>query len=442
MQRSWSRIFALALGIPMLLAMLAACGSGTTGSGTTGTSSAGSTTIKIATELPVSGKDTSSGKPAENGAHFAVDEAVKNKTIPGYNLVFDPKDDVGPSGSHDPAVGQKNVTDLIGDALVAGIVGPFNSNVAKSVMPVANQAPIALISPSNTNQCLTQSSAAVGCDGANNLIPSLRPTGKVTYFRIATTDDHQSTVAADFLFKQKHLTKVYVIDDTEVYGLGIANGFEKEWKSLGGTELGRKSVPSSTNSYVSLLTQVAATHPDVIFFGGTSSTGGIQIRKQMGQVPALQNVAYAGGDGIQTNDFPTTIGSGGGPSYSTVAAVNADSIPSAKSFIDSYKTTYGAAAYGAYSAGGYDCAKILINAIKKVVIDEKISTPKDASDTTQAKVFRQAVIDAIQGTDYTGVTGHHTFDSNGDTTNKVISIYQVGEDKGSPAWVFVTQLTV
>lgn len=442
MQRSWSRIFAVALGIPMLLAVLAACGSGTTSTGSNNTTSTGSTTIKIATELPVSGKDTSSGKPAEDGAHLAVDEAVANKTIPGYNLVFDPKDDVGPSGSHDPAVGQKNVTDLIGDALVAGIVGPFNSNVAKSVMPVANQAPIALISPSNTNQCLTQDSAAIGCSGANNLLPSLRPTGKVTYYRIATTDDHQGTVAADFLYKQKGLKKAYVIDDTEVYGIGIANVFEQEWKKLGGTDLGRKSVPSSTNSYVSLLTQVAASHPDVIFFGGTSATGGIQVRKQMGQVPALQNVAYAGGDGIQTSDFPTTIGTGGGPSYSTVAAVNAAVIPSAQTFIKNYNSTYGASAYGAYSAGGFDSANILINAIKKVVIDEKISTPKDSSDSAQAKVFRQAVIDAIQKTDYTGVTGHHTFDSNGDTTNKVISIYQVADDKGTPSWVFVTQLTV
>jgi branched-chain amino acid transport system substrate-binding protein len=195
MQRSWSRVFALAIGIPVLLALLAACGSGTSGTGTSGSGSAGSTpsgskTIKVATNLPVSGKDTSNGKPTENGAHLAVDEANQSKLIPGYTFVFVPKDDVGPSGAHDPAVGSKNIQDLVGDALVTGIVGPFNSSVAKAEMPIANQAPIALISPSNTNQCLTQTSDAVGCGGSNNLVPTLRPTGNVTYFRIATTDDH------------------------------------------------------------------------------------------------------------------------------------------------------------------------------------------------------------------------------------------------------------
>src|SRR5205807_276339 len=154
-RRSWSRIFALTMGIPLLLAILAACGAGTSTSSSSSTPT-GSTTIKIATELPVSGKDTSSGKPAENGAHLAVDEANKNHTIPGYTLVFEPKDDVGPSGTNDPAVGAQNVRALIGDALVAGIVGPFNSAVAKAEMPITNQAPLAQISPANTNTCLTQ----------------------------------------------------------------------------------------------------------------------------------------------------------------------------------------------------------------------------------------------------------------------------------------------
>ena len=66
MKRNWSRIFVLVLGIPLLLMMLAACGAGTSTS-SSNTPTAGSTIIKIATELPVSGKDQSSGKPTENG---------------------------------------------------------------------------------------------------------------------------------------------------------------------------------------------------------------------------------------------------------------------------------------------------------------------------------------------------------------------------------------
>ncbi len=439
MQKRMTRIFALIMGIPLLLAFLAACGSGTTGTGSSSTPTAGSKTIEIATELPVTGKDTSSGKPAEDGAHLAVDEANKNNTVPGYKFVFVAKDDVGSQGIHDAAVGAQNVRSLIDDALVAGIVGPFNSGVAQSEMPIANKAPILLISPSNTNQCLTQEGADIGCTGATDYVPTLRPTGKVTYFRIATTDNHQGPVNADYLYKTLGYKKAYVIDDAETYGVGIANTFTGEWKTLGGTILGRSSESSSTTSYVSLLTQVAAQKPDVIYFGGLDSTGAILVRQQMQQVPALKNTPFAGGDGIVTPTFASTLGVSGGPVYGTVASVDVTKNPAAADFVKNYQATYGA--LGAYSAAGYDCAKIVIQAIK-AALASGAQTPQNSGDSAGAKTFRQAVIDQMSKVDYTGPTGHHTFDKNGDTTNKIITIFQLANVSGKPDWKAITVVTL
>src|SRR5260370_14928722 len=109
---------------------------------------------------------------------MAVDQANANHTLAGVTLVFDPKDDVGPSGTHDPTVGAANVTGLVSDAEVAAMVGPFNSSVAKAEMPITNQAPLAMISPANTNNCLTQDTKAASCNGKNDLLPTLAPTGK------------------------------------------------------------------------------------------------------------------------------------------------------------------------------------------------------------------------------------------------------------------------
>ncbi len=437
MRKSWSRIFALAMAIPLLLMVLAACGSGTS----TGTTTTGSTIIKIATDLPVSGKDESSGKPAENGAHLALDEANANHTIQGYTLQFVPKDDVGVGQIHDPAVGQQNVRALIGDALVAGIVGPFNSNVARAEMPIANEAPIALLSPANTNTCLTQSTPDTGCTGANLEVPTLRPTGKVTYFRIATTDNHQGGVGADYLYKTLNYHTAYVIDDAETYGIGIANAFIKEYGADGGTVLGHSSEPGTTTSYLNLLTQIATMHPSVIYFAGLDSTGGILVRQQMEKIAALKNTPYAGGDGLQTSTFATTIGLNGGPIYSTVAAADADIIPAAQAFITKYKSVYGAAQYGAYSASGFDAMNIYIQAIKTALANGA-KNPQNSNDSAGAKLFRQAVINAIQGISFNGVIGHQSFDSNGDTTNKVIAIYQLADVSGTPGWKFVTQQTI
>ena len=438
MQKRTLRIFALIMGLPLLLAMLAACGAGTTTSGgNTGNASKGSTTIKVATDLPVSGGDASIGKPTENGARLAVDQANDKKTIPGITLQLVANDDVGVGGVHDPNKGANNITSAIGDYLVAGVVGPFNSNVARAEMPIANNAPIALISPSNTNPCLTQNTKASGCDGDNDKISVYRPSGKTTYFRVVTTDNLQGPAAADYLYKQQKYKKVYVIDDTETYGVGLAKYFIPEWQKLGGTVIDHKSI-KSTNSYVGLLTEAASTKPDVIYFAGNFSTGGTLIRKQMQQVQGLQNVGFAGGDGIQDSSFATAVGTTGGPVFATVPAVDPSASPPAKDFITTYTAKYGT--IGAYSAPAYEAMNVLIQSIKIAL--SKTSAPKDTGDAAQGKIFRQAVIDGIQGLSYDGILGHTGFDQNGDTTNKSLTIYQVALVDNKIGWKAVATQAV
>src|SRR5258708_28346660 len=150
MTKRLSRLFALTLGMALFMGVLAACGSGTSAGSSTPTP-ATTITVKIGSDLPVTAEDASSGKPAENGAAMAVDETNSTNLVPGVKFVFDPKDDVGASGKHDPSVGALNVTSLSGDALVAGIVGPFNSSVAKAELPISNPIPLGQISPANTN---------------------------------------------------------------------------------------------------------------------------------------------------------------------------------------------------------------------------------------------------------------------------------------------------
>lgn len=448
MRKRWSRVFALSLGIPLLVMVLAACGAGTTGSsgGGSSTTSTGPITLKIATDYPTSGKDESAGKPSENGAHFAVDQANAQKLVPNVTFQFVPKDDVGPSGAHDPATGQKNVADLIGDALVAGMVGPLNSSVAQAQLPEANQAGFPIISPANTNDCLTQNEPAFECGGANSKLATYRPTGKVTYFRIATRDQYQGAALADFAYKTKGYKTAYVIDDTETYGVGIATSIITEWGKLGGTMLGRSSAAPTTTSYVNLLTQIATKNPDVIFFGGNDSTGGILIRQQMMQVPALKQKSLIAGDGTQTSAMATSIGtyksdgSNGGQVFTSVASVNINALPSAQKFLTDFPKAYGN--IGAYSAGSYDCAMVLMQAVK-TALAKGVKAPANSGDATQGKAFRQAVIDAIQGISYDGITGHIGFDQNGDTTSRVISIYTIADNPNQgDGWKFVSQLNV
>ena len=398
------------------------------GATSNGTSVKGNATIKICTELPVSGGDASAGKPAENGVKLAIKQANDKHTIPGYTLVHVAYDDVGSSGTHDPTVGANNIRAAVGDALIAGCVGPFNSSVAKAELPIANQAPLALISPSNTNETLTKPQYGATAQ--------YRPTGKVTYFRVCTTDDIQGPAMADYFYSQLNAKSVFIIDDTEAYGAGIAKNFETRFKSLGGKVLGHVQADKSVTDFKPILTQAAALHPDSIYFGGNDSTGGIRLRTQMVQVAGLDKIPFGGGDGMETDSFRTSTGAAGVGTLATVAAVNPDTLDSAKQFKVDFKAMFpNSADYGAYSANAYDAANILIQSIKKA-IDGGASNAKNSSDAAGGGSFRQAVIDQIAKINYDGVIGKTTFDENGDTTNRWISVYQLGASD----WTFKYQL--
>ena len=51
------------------------------------------------------------------------------------------------NGVHDPQQGAKDMTTLVSDAAVVGVVGPFNSSVAKVQIPISNEAGLLQCSP-------------------------------------------------------------------------------------------------------------------------------------------------------------------------------------------------------------------------------------------------------------------------------------------------------
>ena len=157
------------------------------------------------------------------------------------------------------------------------------------------------------------------------------------------------------------------------------------------------------------------------------------------QVPALSKTPFGGGDGLVTSSFSKNVSSSsGGPVIGSVATIDVAQVPAAATFIQQYNSVYGAANFGAYSAAAYDCANIIIQAIKTALANGA-KTPQNSSDAEGAKAFRAAVIAAIQGISFSGVLGQQSFDQNGDTTNRVITIYKLGPNPSgvpvsTPGW--------
>jgi len=268
-------------------------------SSTSSSGPSGGATIKIGVDFPLSGADATDGQPAANGVRLAVADANRANAVPGFTLEANVLDDAV-NGVHDPNQGAKNIQSFASDASVLGVVGPFNSNVARAEIPLSNSYGLALVSPANTNPDLTKGPAALALrrDHPNS----------ITYFRVCTTDDIQGPAGAVFAYKTLKARRAYVIDDDETYGKGIADQWAAQFAKLGGMILGHDHITTGQQDFHALLTKVASTHPDIVYYGGTFSTGGGLVRKQMPDA-GIGNIPYAGGDGIKDQDFIDVVGS-------------------------------------------------------------------------------------------------------------------------------------
>src|SRR4030081_2739816 len=107
-----------------------------------------------------------------------------------------------------------------------------------------------MISASNTNPCLTKNLGAPSCD----YNPSdLRKGNPNNYFRVVATDDLQGPAMADYAYKTLGSKKIGVLDEKTVFGVGIADAFQAQFKTDGG-EFKRDSFdPKTTTDWRSIL---------------------------------------------------------------------------------------------------------------------------------------------------------------------------------------------
>ncbi len=391
-----------------------------------GSAATGSKYVTIGVDLPLSGGEFANGDPTKKGVQLAVDQANANGGIAGYTIKLSIKDDAV-NGVHNPQQGATNVQTLVADPTVIGIVGPFNSNVGAAEIPITNQAGLLQCSPANTNPGLTK--PQYGALDIRKAFPN-----RINYIRVATTDDIQGLAGAEFAYNDLGKRRAYIVDDTETYGKGLADVFEAQFKTLGGTVVKHDGAPGSTTDYTPLLTAVQSKNPDVVYFGGVTATGGGILRKQMAQV-GMGSLAFGGGDGIVDGpggvegSFITVAGNAAANSFGTIAATH--DIPNAQAFSQAYQKAYGAAP-GAYSASAYACTQVILQALQAV-----------AATTTSPSALREAV--RAYATDpthkFNTQLGTISFDQNGDTSQHIISFYKTDMTAagGKGDWVFVRQ---
>jgi branched-chain amino acid transport system substrate-binding protein len=287
-------------------------------------------------------------------------------------------------------------------------IGTFNSGAAKLSIPILDQAgPLVMISPANTYPGLTKKIAAEAGEPEKYY-----PTGVRNYTRVVPADDIQGTVAADWA-KDLGVKKVYILDDQQAYGKGVADVFEGEAKKIGLTVLGHEGIDTRPGAeYRALMTKIKGLSPDMIYFGGITQNNAGQLVKDKINVGMDQTaVRFLGPDGIFEQAYIDAAGKENAEgTYVTFGGVTPDKYTgAAATWRDKYKAKYGGNPE-VYAVYGYEAMKVALDAIERA-----------------GKVDRRAIRDAVFNTkNFTkGVLGSWSFTDTGDTTITTMSGAQV-----------------
>jgi branched-chain amino acid transport system substrate-binding protein len=347
--------------VPIAIVAIAASACG--GGGTTNT--AAGKTVEVGVDLPFQGASKDSSDDTWNAMNLYLDQI--NHKAGNFTVNLKKYDDsTAAKGAWDDATCKANASAHVANATEVAVMGTFNSGCAKLEVPVLNQAPdgpMLMISHANTNVGLTKT-------WDTGEPAKYFPTGNRSYGRVVTTDDIQGPADAQFAAKELNVKKVYVLNDTQTYGQGVAKTFRDEAVKQGLTVAGEDSWKASDANYVALMNKIKASGADLVFFGGIFDNNGGQLTKDKvsvlgpnnGAVKLMAPDGFTGYDDF--NKLPEAQGS-----YLSFAGLSSESLSAAggvpAKFLSDYKAKYGINPRSSYALYGVQALQVILAAIEK-----------------------------------------------------------------------------
>lgn len=340
----------------------------------TGCGGAEEDVIKIGVIAPLTGEVSMYGIPVEEGTKLAAEELNANGGIDGKKveiIAYDSKAD------KTEAINAYNrLRDQ--DGIVA-LLGATISGTTLSIAPIAVEDGMPILTPTATNLDIT-------------------PIGD-NIFRACFTDPYQGSTVAKFAAENLEAKKAAILYNIEdAYSEGLANAFKETFESYGKIT-NFEGYVTKDNDYKAILTKIDVEKPDVIFLPDyVAKVGTIATQvKEMGIDAVL--LGGDGWDGVEADYADVVEGY-----YFASHYAKTDSAEIVQNFISAYETKWDKTP-NSFGALAYDAANIMFETIKK-------------AGSTDGK----AIVDALEAIEFEGVTGHVTFDENGDPYKSISMI--------------------
>jgi branched-chain amino acid transport system substrate-binding protein len=404
----WLAIFACLLGA-FALGMTACGDDDDDDGGGGGDSGGGGETVNVYSSLPLQGASRPQTTAMVEGIKLALEQnnGKAGETTVKYTSL---DDSTAQAGTWTPEATQANAQKVAGDDSAIAYIGEFNSGASAVSIPILNEVPIAQISPANTAVGLTSDEP-----GADKGEPDkYYPTGERHYTRIVPKDTIQGAALATIM-KKDGCTSVYILNDKEVYGAGLAKNIESAAGEQGLEVAGNEGIDPKAPNFRSQASTIKSAGADCFVFSGITANGAVQLYKDVSA--AVPDAKLYGPDGVAESGFADPK-EGGIPAdvankvKVTVATLSPDEYPpDGQKFFDDFEAKYGEANPDPYAIYGYEAMKLVLDTCEQL--------GPECSD-------KQAMIDALFNTKgRQSVLGTYDIDENGDTTLTDYGVYTI-----------------
>jgi branched-chain amino acid transport system substrate-binding protein len=375
---------------------VAACGDDDDdGGGGGGETSGGGKTLTVYSSLPLQGASRPQSEDVINGEKLALKQ--KGNKCGDSTIKYVSLDDAtAAAGKWEPGATSANARKVAQDDSAIAYLGEFNSGASAISIPINNEAGILQVSPSNTALGLTKGGAGAEPGEPDKYYPS----GERNYGRVVPIDTIQGAAQAQWM-KDEGVQSVYILDDAEVYGKGVAKNTQASAEKLGIKIAGNDSWDGKAANYRALAAKIKDSGADAVFTGGIIDNNAPQLYKDLNA--AMPDAKLFGPDGVATVDFTAEIPANvQAQSYLTAPTLSPDELPPAgQQFYKDYEAEYGEPQdeIDPYAVYGYEAMAVVCDAI------------------AQGGDDRQAVIDAFFATKgRESPLGVYDIDPDGDTT--------------------------
>ena len=309
------------------------------------------------------------------GVDLAVKEINSSGGIDGKKLKLIKKDDKSEVSS-----GMAIAQSFAENKEIQAVIGHYNSFISIPASAIYDNAGLVMLSPSST-------------------APSLTKNGYKHIFRNIPSDDEIARQLSIYLSKQGYKRMVIYYSD-DYYGNGLANAFEDHAKSNGISIVDRFNYYTGEKDLERLYKRWQAFGVDGVFISASSTAGG-EFIFHAGQADI--NLPFIAGNSLDSPELSKIAGkTAEGTIVGSVFNHGADS-PEVDKFVKNFMEEYEVMPTS-YAALGYDAVKILVAAIEKSDLNDPSTVAVELRNLGK----------------WTGVTGTHEFDENGDDIGDLV----------------------